>query len=77
MPTTPEPTAPSEPTAEKPATPAPAAPTTPASSLTCSTGGFDYMTYNPDPQAGAGPAGDQTQQLVNYLEFGQITNCSG
>ncbi len=38
---------------------------------TCSGGGFDYMTWNPDPQVGAGPAGDVTQQLVNYYEFGR------
>ena len=37
----------------------------------CSGGGFDTMTWNPDSQTGAGPAGDDTQQLVNYFEFGR------
>ncbi|MCW2548651.1 MAG: Beta-galactoside-specific lectin 3 [Mycobacterium sp.] len=34
-------------------------------------GGFDTMTWNPDPQVGAGAAGPNTQQLVNYSEFGR------
>ena len=33
----------------------------------CSGGGFDTETWNPDPQVGAGAAGNNTQQLVNYL----------
>jgi Tfp pilus assembly protein PilX len=37
---------------------------------TC-TSGFDTMTWNPDPQVGAGAAGDDTQQLVNYYDFGR------
>jgi Tfp pilus assembly protein PilX len=37
----------------------------------CSSGGFDTETWNPDPQVGAGAAGNNTQQLVNYLEFGR------
>jgi hypothetical protein len=37
----------------------------------CSGGSFDTMTWNPDPQVGAGSAGDDTQQLVNYSEFGR------
>ena len=39
--------------------------------VTCSSGGFDYMTWNPDKQAGAGFAGEDTSQLVNYEEFGR------
>ena len=37
----------------------------------CSGGGFDTETWNPDPQVGAGSAGNNTQQLVNYSEFGR------
>jgi Ricin-type beta-trefoil lectin domain len=43
---------------------------------TCA-GGFDTMTWNPDPQVGAGPAGDATQQLVNYYEFGRCLDVTG
>ncbi len=43
----------------------------------CSGGGFDTMTWNPDPQVGAGPAGDNTQQLVNYSEFGRCLDVTG
>jgi hypothetical protein len=37
----------------------------------CDGGGFDTETWNPDPQVGAGSAGPNTQQLVNYSEFGR------
>jgi Tfp pilus assembly protein PilX len=43
----------------------------------CSTGGFDTMTWNPDTQVGAGPAGDATDQLVNYAEFGRCLDITG
>jgi Tfp pilus assembly protein PilX len=37
----------------------------------CDGGGFDTETWNPDAQVGAGSAGSNTQQLVNYSEFGR------
>jgi hypothetical protein len=43
----------------------------------CSVGGFDTMTWNPDAQVGAGPAGSATQQLVNYYEFGRCLDVTG
>jgi hypothetical protein len=43
----------------------------------CSNGGFDTMTWNPDAQVGAGPAGNGTQQLVNYYEFGRCLDVTG
>ncbi len=43
----------------------------------CSGGGFDTMTWNPDKQVGAGPAGDDTQQLVNYDQFGRCLDVTG
>ena len=40
------------------------------------TGGFDTETWNPDTQVGAGAAGNNTQQLVNYLEFGRCLDAT-
>ncbi|HEX4429784.1 MAG TPA: ricin-type beta-trefoil lectin domain protein [Frankiaceae bacterium] len=42
----------------------------------CDSGGFDTETWNPDPQVGAGAAGDNTQQLVNYSEFGRCLDAT-
>jgi hypothetical protein len=42
----------------------------------CSGGGFDTETWNPDPQVGAGSAGNNTQQLVNYSEFGRCLDAT-
>ena len=43
----------------------------------CSSGGFDTETWNPDPQVGAGDAGPATQGLVNYSEFGRCLDVTG
>ena len=43
----------------------------------CDGGGFDTETWNPDPQVGAGAAGNNTQQLVNYSEFGRCFDVTG